>query len=57
MSVKEMVGEFPAFKVCDKNFGENSKIAIRETDNLRIHAFGRILSMVVPPSCGKASKG
>ena len=52
ISVKEIHGKCPVFKVGDKIVIEEPMIAVRKTDNLCIHAFGSILSMIIPLSRG-----
>ncbi|MEM2912028.1 MAG: TIGR04076 family protein [Candidatus Bathyarchaeia archaeon] len=54
--VKEIRGRCPVFKVGDKIVVESPKIVVEETDNLCIHAFGSILSMIAPLSHGASFK-
>ncbi|MGQ9624462.1 MAG: TIGR04076 family protein [Candidatus Bathycorpusculaceae bacterium] len=54
--VKEIRGNCPVFKVGDKTVVESPRIVVRETDNLCIHAFGCMLSMIVPLSRGISFK-
>ena len=56
LSVKKIKGKCPVFNVGDKIIVESPKIVVRETDNLCIHAFGCILSMIVPLSHGASFK-
>jgi uncharacterized repeat protein (TIGR04076 family) len=56
ITVKEIRGNCPVFKVGDKIVVDSPKIAVNETDNLCIHAFGCILSMIVPLSHGISFK-
>jgi uncharacterized repeat protein (TIGR04076 family) len=56
ISVKEIKGRCPVFKVGEKVVVESPRIVIKETDNLCIHAFGCILSMIVPLSHGESFK-
>lgn len=56
INVKEIRGRCPVFKVGDKIVVESPRIVVGETDNLCIHAFGSILSMVVPLSHGASFK-
>ncbi|MEM2319221.1 MAG: TIGR04076 family protein [Candidatus Bathyarchaeia archaeon] len=54
--VKEIRGKCPVFKVGDKIVVESPKVVVGETDNLCIHAFSCILSMIVPLSRGESFK-
>ncbi|MEM3699902.1 MAG: TIGR04076 family protein [Candidatus Bathyarchaeia archaeon] len=56
ITVKEMRGKCPVFKVGDKITIESPKIVINKTDNLCVHAFGSLLSMIVPLSHGISFK-
>jgi uncharacterized repeat protein (TIGR04076 family) len=56
ISVKKIEGKCPVFKVSDKIVVESPKIVVEETDNFCIHAFGCILSMIVPLSHGASFK-
>jgi len=56
ITVKEIRGNCPVFKVGDKIVIESPKIVVSKTDNLCIHAFGCMLSMVVPLSHGISFK-
>jgi len=52
ITVKEIRGNCPVFKVGEKIVIQSPKMVINETDNLCIHAFGCMLSMIVPLSHG-----
>lgn len=56
ITVKEVRGKCPVFKVGDKIVIEEPKIVLEETDNLCIHALGSMLSMVVALSRGVSFK-
>jgi uncharacterized repeat protein (TIGR04076 family) len=56
ITVKEIRGKCPVFKVGDKITVESPRIIIKETDNLCIHAIGCMLSMLVPLSHGLSFK-
>ncbi|MEM3697961.1 MAG: TIGR04076 family protein [Candidatus Bathyarchaeia archaeon] len=56
ITVKEIRGKCPVFKVGDTITVESPKIVINKTDNLCIHAFGSLLSMIVPLSHGVSFK-
>lgn len=56
IAVKEIRGVCPVFKVGDKIVIESPKIIVGKTDNLCIHAFGSMLSMIVPLSHGISFK-
>ncbi|MEM3565966.1 MAG: TIGR04076 family protein [Candidatus Bathyarchaeia archaeon] len=56
VTVKEIRGKCPVFKVGDKIVVESPKIIVKETDNMCIHAFGCMLSMLVPLSRGISFK-
>ncbi|MEM3623259.1 MAG: TIGR04076 family protein [Candidatus Bathyarchaeia archaeon] len=56
MTVKEIRGKCPVFKVGEKITIESPKIVINKTDNLCVHAFGCMLSMIVPLSHGISFK-
>jgi uncharacterized repeat protein (TIGR04076 family) len=51
ITVKEIRGNCPVFKVGDKIVVESPKIVIEKTDNICLHAFGCMLSILVPLSC------
>ena len=52
ITVKEIRGKCPVFKVGDKIVIEEPKIVPEKTDSLCIHALGSMLSMIVPLSRG-----
>jgi len=52
ITVKEIRGNCPVFKVGEKIVIQSPKMVINETDNLCIRAFGCMLSMIVPLSHG-----
>jgi uncharacterized repeat protein (TIGR04076 family) len=56
ITVKEMRGNCPVFKVGDKIVVESPKIVIEKTNNICLHAFGCMLSMLVPLSRGISFK-
>ena len=56
ISVKEIRGNCPVFKVGDKIVVESPKIVVEKTDGICVHAFGCILSMIVPLSRGISFK-
>ena len=56
IAVREIRGSCPVFKVGDKIVVESPKIIVDETDNMCIHAFGCMLSMIVPLSHGISFK-
>jgi len=56
ISVKEIRGNCPIFKVGDKIVVESPKIVVSETDNICIHALGCMLSMIVPLGYGISFK-
>ncbi|MDI6690960.1 MAG: TIGR04076 family protein [Candidatus Bathyarchaeota archaeon] len=56
ITVKEIRGKCPVFKVGEKIVIESPKVVINKTDNLCVHAFGCILSMIVPLSHGISFK-
>jgi uncharacterized repeat protein (TIGR04076 family) len=56
ITVKEIHGKCPVFKVEDRIVVESPKIVVDKTDNLCIHAFGCMLSMLVPLSHGISFK-
>ena len=56
ITVKEMRGKCPVFKVGDRIVVESPKIVVEKTDNLCIHALGCMLSMLVPLSHGISFK-
>jgi len=56
ITVKEIHGNCPVFKVGDKIVIDSPKIVVSETDNICIHALGCMLSMIVPLSDGISFK-
>ncbi|MGC8896459.1 MAG: TIGR04076 family protein [Candidatus Bathyarchaeia archaeon] len=56
ITVKEIRGKCPVFKVGEKITVESPKIVISKTDNICVHAFGSLLSMIVPLSHGISFK-
>lgn len=56
ITVKEIRGSCPVFKAGDRIVVESPKIAVEKTSNICIHAFGCMLSMVVPLSRGISFK-
>jgi len=56
ISVKEIRGNCPVFKVGDKIVAESPKIVVEKTDNICVHAFGCMVSMIVALSRGISFK-
>jgi len=56
ITVKEIRGNCPVFKVGERIVIESPKIVVDKTDNICIHAFGCMLSMIVPLSHGTTFK-
>jgi len=56
MTVKEIHGKCPVFKLGDRIVIESPRVAVEKTSNICIHAFGCILSMIVPLSHGISFK-
>jgi len=56
ITVNAISGNCPVFKVGDKIVIESPKIIVRETNNFCVHAFGCMLSMIVPLSHGVSFK-
>lgn len=52
VTVKEIRGRCPVFKVGDKIVVESPKIVVDRTDNMCVHALGCMLSVLVPLSRG-----
>jgi uncharacterized repeat protein (TIGR04076 family) len=52
VSVKEIRGNCPVFNVGDRIVVESPKIVVERTDSICVHAFGCMLSMIVPLSRG-----
>ena len=56
ITVKEIRGNCPVFNVGDRMVVESPKIVVDKTDNICVHAFGCMLSMIVPLSRGISFK-
>jgi len=56
ISVKEIRGNCPVFSVGDRIVLESPKIIVEKTDNICVHAFGCMLSMIVALSRGISFK-
>ncbi len=56
ISVKEIRGNCPVFKVGDRIVVESPKIIVEKTDSICVHAFGCMLSMIVALSRGISFK-
>jgi len=56
ITVKEIRGKCPVHKLGDRIVIDSPKIVVEETDNLCVHAFGCILSMIIPLSHGMSFK-
>ncbi len=56
ISVKDIRGKCPVFNVGDKIVVESPKIVVEKTDNICVHAFGCMLSMIVALSRGISFK-
>lgn len=56
ITVKEIRGNCPVFKVGDRIVVVSPKIIVDKTDNICIHAFDCMLSMIVPLSRGVSFK-
>jgi len=56
ITVKQIRGNCPVFNVGNKIVVDSPKIVVDETDNVCIHAFGCMLSMIVPLSHGVSFK-
>jgi uncharacterized repeat protein (TIGR04076 family) len=56
ITVKEIQGNCPVFKVGDKIVIDSPKIVVDKTDNLCVHAFDCMLSMIVSLSHGISFK-
>jgi len=52
ITVEEIRGRCPVFKVGDKITVEEPEIITEKTDTLCVHAFGSMLSMIIPLSRG-----
>lgn len=56
ITVKKIRGNCPVFRVGDRIVVESPKVAVEKTSNICIHAFGCMLSMIVPLSRGISFK-
>jgi len=56
VTVKEIRGKCPVFKVGDEIVIEGPKIVPEKTDALCVHALGSMLSMIIALGRGSASK-
>ena len=56
ITVKEIRGNCPVFNVGNRMVVESPEIVVDKTDNVCIHAFGCMLSMIVPLSRGISFK-
>ncbi|MDH5376236.1 MAG: TIGR04076 family protein [Candidatus Bathyarchaeota archaeon] len=56
ITVKEIRGNCQVFKVGDRIVVESPKVAVEKTNSICIHAFGCVLSMIVPLSRGISFK-
>jgi len=56
ITAKKIHGKCPVFKVGDRIVIDSPRIVVEKTDNLCIHAFGCMLSMLVPLSHGMSFK-
>jgi len=56
ITVNEIRGKCPVFRVGDRIVVESPKIVVDKTDGICIHAFGCMLSMIVPLSRGISLK-
>jgi uncharacterized repeat protein (TIGR04076 family) len=56
ITVQEIRGRCPVFKVGDKIIVEEPEIITAKTDTLCVHAFGSMLSMIIPLSRGVSFK-
>ncbi len=56
LTVKEIRGNCPVFKVGERIVVDSPKIVVDKTDSICIHALGCILSMIVPVSRGISFK-
>ena len=56
VTVKDIRGRCPVFRVGDKIVVEEPEIALEKTDALCVHAFGSMLSMIIPLSRGISFK-
>lgn len=56
ITINEIRGKCPVFRVGDRIVVESPKIVVDKTDGICIHAFGCMLSMIVPLSRGISFK-
>lgn len=56
IGVREIHGNCPVFNVGDKTVVESPRIIVEKTDNICIHAFGCMLSMIVALTRGISFK-
>jgi uncharacterized repeat protein (TIGR04076 family) len=56
ITVREIRGKCPVFNVGDKIVIEQPKMVLEKTDRLCVHAFGAMLSMIIPLSKGISFK-
>ncbi len=56
ITVKEINGKCPVFKVGDKIIVESPKIVVKETDAICIHALASMMTMLVPLARGVSFK-
>ena len=56
ISVEEIRGDCPVFNVGDRIVVESPKIVVEKSDNICVHAFGCMLSMIVALSRGISFK-
>lgn len=56
ITVKEIRGNCPVFKVGDRIVVESPRIIVEKTDNICVHALGSMFSMIVPLSRGISFK-
>ena len=56
ITVKEIRGNCPVFNVGDRIVVESPKIVVDKTDNICVHAFGCMLSIIVAISRGISFK-
>ena len=54
--VEEIRGKCPVFKVGDKIIVEEPEIITKKTDTLCVHAFGSMVSVIIPLSRGVSFK-
>ncbi len=56
ITVKDVKGNCPVFNIGEKIVVESPKIIVDKTDNICVHAFGCMLSMLIPLSRGISFK-